>query len=228
MLVDYFIITLMFGLFLNYGIMLLSIRRVIRFITRSSYKRGLSYALLVPFSVVYLNRIFQMLAFGWGATAFDLSWYFYRVEGFDFFDFVHGYKYVMTTLHWSKTVSIYTPLVFSLLFFSLLFGLSFDYRTVKDGLIRNKLWYISRFQSVNGSYDQMHVGDINETLVTSGSSSRAASRGSSRGSSIGSRNSFGLFIKAKSKRAHKLMEAKISDDLQMFNDIRMLNWAWAW
>ena len=77
MTVDVLVIAFFTGLVLNFGILLLALIRLIKFLTKSLVKRVVGYLLLVPFSALYINQCLQIMANLWGAPAYLLSWKLY-------------------------------------------------------------------------------------------------------------------------------------------------------
>lgn len=57
---------------INLSISLLSIVRLLVFITESKLLRGLGYFLLVPLSILYINNVFIVLSYLWGIPAFRM------------------------------------------------------------------------------------------------------------------------------------------------------------
>lgn len=77
MAVDVLVIAFYTGLVLNFGILLLALIRLIKFLTKSLVKRVVGYLLLIPFSALYINQCLQIMANLWGAPAYLLSWKLY-------------------------------------------------------------------------------------------------------------------------------------------------------
>ena len=73
MAVNILIILFTSGLVINFGILLVSIGRLVSFLTGNKYLRGLSFLVLVPVSLLYGHEAFQMMAFYWAATAYDFN-----------------------------------------------------------------------------------------------------------------------------------------------------------
>jgi len=73
MAVDVLVIAFFTGLVLNFGILLLALIRLIKFLTKSLVKRVVGYLLLIPFSALYINQCLQIMANLWGAPAYLLS-----------------------------------------------------------------------------------------------------------------------------------------------------------
>ena len=67
------IISFTVGIMFNFSILLLSIVRVINFVTRKTALRAFSYTFALVYSILYLNKSVQMMAYYWGMTAYDLS-----------------------------------------------------------------------------------------------------------------------------------------------------------
>ena len=84
MAVDVLIIAFFTGLVLNFGILILALIRLIKFLTKSLVKRVVGYLLLVPFSALYINQCFQVMVNLWGAPALLLSWKLYYIDIIEF------------------------------------------------------------------------------------------------------------------------------------------------
>ena len=80
MAVDVLVIAFFTGLVLNFGILLVALIRLIKFLTKSLVKRVVCYLLLVPFSALYINQCFQVMANLWGAPAYLLSIKLYSLD----------------------------------------------------------------------------------------------------------------------------------------------------
>lgn len=61
------------GLILNYWILLLSIKRLIKFLTNQGIIRWCLYLSVVPIGIFYLTECIIMMVDNWGAPAFNLS-----------------------------------------------------------------------------------------------------------------------------------------------------------
>ena len=73
MVVDVLVIIFFAGLVLNFGILLVALIRLIKFLTKSLIKRVVCFLLLGPFSTLYINQCFQVMANLWGTPAYLLS-----------------------------------------------------------------------------------------------------------------------------------------------------------
>ena len=83
-LVDLLSILLLLALVFNYAVILLSIRRLIKFLTENKLIRFLSYASVVPLSILFINKCFQMMETCWGIPAYNLNWKLYYGKVFNF------------------------------------------------------------------------------------------------------------------------------------------------
>ena len=58
------------GLVFNYGVLTISIGRLIVFLSNNTLLRLAGFVALAVFSILYLNLIVRMMIFYWGATAY--------------------------------------------------------------------------------------------------------------------------------------------------------------
>ena len=119
-------------LFINYGILVLSMVRLINFLAekKRTLIKVMGYLVLVPFSLLYLNQNFLMMAFYWGVTSFDLSWCLYspiclsknEYNSDSYFNVIEYFQQdengtIFKMIKTSHDISLFTPLIFTLLFY---------------------------------------------------------------------------------------------------------------
>ena len=73
MAVNILIIIFASGLLINFIILLVSMGRLVTFLSKNKYLRALGFLILVPISLLYDNEALQMMAFYWAATAYDFN-----------------------------------------------------------------------------------------------------------------------------------------------------------
>ena len=73
MAVNILIIVFTSGLVINFGILLISIGRLIMFLTVNKFVRVFGCLIMIPVSLLYINEVLQMMVFYWAATAYDLN-----------------------------------------------------------------------------------------------------------------------------------------------------------
>ena len=73
MAVNILIIIFASGLLINFIILLVSMGRLVTFLSKNKYLRALGFLILVPISLLYGNEALQMMAFYWAATAYDFN-----------------------------------------------------------------------------------------------------------------------------------------------------------
>ena len=73
MMTDLLVALFTLMLVLNLGVLLLSMQRLIKFLTESTLIRWLSSLLLLPLSLLYINQCFQLMVFYWGLPAYNLT-----------------------------------------------------------------------------------------------------------------------------------------------------------
>ena len=97
------LLTIMFTvmLVLNLGVLLLSMQRLIKFLSTINLIRWLSYLLLVFLSILYINECFQMMAFYWGLPAFQLSWKLFYIDKFNFREYFQRSEIAVEIFKWS-------------------------------------------------------------------------------------------------------------------------------
>lgn len=83
--VDIMIILFLFGSVFNFGLLILSIFRLIKFIFRNKVIRIICKILMIPLSLMYLNENLQMMTFHWGSLALSLNIYLHIQDGFDIY-----------------------------------------------------------------------------------------------------------------------------------------------
>ena len=66
MVVDVLVIIFFAGLVLNFAILLVALIRLIKFLTWTLVKRVVCFLLLGPFSILYINQCFKVMANLWG------------------------------------------------------------------------------------------------------------------------------------------------------------------
>ena len=141
MTVDMLVIAFFTGLVLNFGILLLALIRLIKFLTKSLVKRVVGYLLLVPFSALYINQCLQIMANLWGAPAYLLSMKLRRLDVIDYREYFQRSEAVVWIFTWSRNLKLITPLLISILLFGSLIALSYSIVQKKEpnlGLQRKK------------------------------------------------------------------------------------------
>ena len=136
MAVDVLVIAFFTGLVLNFGILLLALIRLIKFLTKSLVKRVVSYLLLVPFSALYINQCLQIMANLWGAPAYLLSIKLYRVDEIKYDEYFQRSEAAVWIFTWSRNLKLITPLLISILLFGSLIALSYSTVQKKDSNLR--------------------------------------------------------------------------------------------
>jgi len=136
MAVDVLVIAFYTGLVLNFGILLLALIRLIKFLTKSLVKRVVSYLLLVPFSALYINQCLQIMANLWGAPAFLLSYKLYKVDVINYSEYFQRSEAAVWIFTWSRNLKLITPLLISILLFGSLIALSYSTVQKKDSNLR--------------------------------------------------------------------------------------------
>ena len=146
----------MVGLVLNFGLILLSVRRLIQFLTTSKLVRFLSYASIGPICFLFINQCFQMMAACWAIPAYNLNNKLHFADnGFNTHEYFQRSVVDVRVFQWSHKLSLCTPLVFSVVIFALLFGLSYNPISVKA-------------ESGNNDSSSKRLLDINETIQSFG------------------------------------------------------------
>ena len=132
MTVDVLVIAFFTGLVLNFGILLLALIRLIKFLTKGLVKRVVSYLLLVPFSALYINQCLQIMANLWGAPANLLSFKLYKTDVINYHEYFQRSEAAVWIFSWSRNLKLITPSTISIILFGMLMALSYTSAPKKD------------------------------------------------------------------------------------------------
>ena len=136
MAVDVLVIAFFTGVVLNFGILLLALIRLIKFLTKSLVKRVVCYLLLVPFSALYINQCLQIMANLWGALTYLLSIKLYFNDTIDYREYFQRSEAAVWIFTWSRNLKSISPLLISILLFGSLIALSYSTVPKKDSNLR--------------------------------------------------------------------------------------------
>ena len=132
MVVDVLVIIFFAGLVLNFGILLVALIRLIKFLTKSLIKRVVCFLLLFPFSILYINQCFQVMANLWGAPAFLLSVKLYKLDIMSYSEYFQRSEAAVWIFSWSRNLKLITPSTISIILFGMLMALSYTSAPKKD------------------------------------------------------------------------------------------------
>ena len=133
MVVDVLVIIFFAGLVLNFGILLVALIRLIKFLTKSLIKRVVCFLLLLPFSTLYINQCFQVMANLWGAPAYLLSYKLSKLGTIDYFEYYKRSETAVWIFSWSRNLKLITPSMTSIILFGMLMALSYSSAPKKNG-----------------------------------------------------------------------------------------------
>ena len=136
MAVDVLVIAFFTGLVLNFGILLLALIRLIKFLTKSLIKRVVCFLLLFPFSILYINQCFQIMANLWGAPAYLLSMKLGRLNIINNSEYFQRSEAVVWIFTWSRNLKSISPILISIILFGSLIALSYSTVQKKDSNLR--------------------------------------------------------------------------------------------
>ena len=132
MVVDVLVIIFFAGLVLNFGILLVALIRLIKFLTKSLIKRVVCFLLLGPFSILYINQCFQVMANLWGAPAFLLSKKLSKLGIKSYEEYFQRSEAAVWIFSWSRNLKLITPSTISIILFGMLMALSYTSAPKKD------------------------------------------------------------------------------------------------
>ena len=84
---DVIIMVFMVGFVLNLVLVLRAIKNLVKFITRNKYKRSMSFVVLVPMRILYINICFQLMSFLWGSPGISIVKYLKTSQKFNIIEY---------------------------------------------------------------------------------------------------------------------------------------------
>ena len=142
--VNILIISFMTGIILNGFLLLLSVVRIIKFLTSSKALRVFLYCVLGPTCLFYINLCFWMMANYWGATAYEFNACIgsqdclqnenNNIDAEEFYfllDYFWENKRAVYWLRLSYMVFVYTPFIMAAILSAILFALSVNFTSIR-------------------------------------------------------------------------------------------------
>ena len=81
------VLLFLLGLILNFGILLISMTRLITFLVDNIKLRLVAFSLLLPLTILFTNECVQIMANPWGATAYLYTRKLIQIDNLNFNEF---------------------------------------------------------------------------------------------------------------------------------------------